>query len=318
MTDVKWVKLKVGMFDGESFKKIKRAKIGGQNFRDKLTAVWFELLDFAGKCNHGGAFINEHEIPFTNIDDISIMIDREPEELQLCMTYYINQGMIEIIDDIYQLSNWTKYQNEDKLSQIREQNRIRQANFRARKALKPPVPEVPEGENDVTRSVTGNVTNTLPSISSSPSISTSNSNSLEEMEGCGEEEKRPNGIRIDYMAIKDMYNTLCPSFPSCVSMSDARKKAIKARFTTGYTMEDFKTLFTKAEDSSFLKGHNSRNWVASFDWLIKDSSMAKVLSGNFDDRQPQSAPVAQHPPRQQREKTFMDMVREMEGGGDTY
>ena len=137
MTDVKWVKLKVGMFDGESFKKIKRAKIGGQNFRDKLTAVWFELLDFAGKCNHGGAFINDHEIPFTNIDDISAMIDREPEELQLCMTYYINQGMIEIIDDIFQLSNWTKYQNEDKLSLIREQNRIRQANYRARKALKP-------------------------------------------------------------------------------------------------------------------------------------------------------------------------------------
>lgn len=326
MTDVKWVKLKVGMFDGESFKKIKRAKIGGQNFRDKLTAVWFELLDFAGKCNHGGAFINDHEIPFTSIDDISAMIDREPEELQLCMTYYINQGMIEIIDDIYQLSNWTKYQNEDKLSQIREQNRIRQANYRARKALKPPVPELPEGENDVTqgvtsdvtRSVTGNVTNTLPSISSSPSISKSKSISLEEMEGYGEEEKRSAGLRIDYMAIKEMYNTLCPSFPSCISMSEARKKAIKARFTTGYTMEDFKMLFTKAEDSSFLKGHNDRNWIASFDWLIKDSSMAKVLSGNYDDRQPQSAPVVQRPPRQQREKTFMDMVRELEGGGDTY
>ena len=319
MTDVKWVKLKVGMFDGESFKKIKRAKIGGQNFRDKLTAVWFELLDFAGKCNHGGAFINDHEIPFTNIDDISAMIDREPEELQLCMTYYINQGMIEIIDDIYQLSNWTKYQNEDKLSQIREQNRIRQANYRARKALKPPVAELPEGESDVTqsvtsnvtRSVTGNVMNTLPSISYSSSISISNS--LEEIEGCGEEEKQPASNRIDYMAIKAMYNELCPSFPSCVSMSEARKKAIKARFTSGYTMEHFRQLFMKAESSSFLKGHNGRNWIASFDWLIKDSSMAKVLSGNFDDRGSQVEPI-----KPQREKTFMDMAREMEGrGGDT-
>lgn len=313
MTDVKWVKLKVGMFDGESFKKIKRAKIGGQNFRDKLTAVWFELLDFAGKCNHGGAFINDHEIPFTNIDDISTMIDREPEELQLCMTYYINQGMIEIIDDIYQLSNWTKYQNEDKLSQIREQNRIRQANYRARKALKPPVAELPEGESNVTSNVTGNVMNTLPSISYSSSISISNSNSIEEIEGCGEEEKQVANNRIDYMAIKAMYNELCPSFPSCVSMSEARKKAIKARFTSGYTMEHFKALFMKAEASSFLKGHNSRNWIASFDWLIKDSSMAKVLSGNFDDRSPQVAPSVQQP--QQREKTFMDMVREMESGG---
>ena len=332
MSNVKWVKLKVGMFDGESFKKIKRAKIGGQNFRDKLTAVWFELLDFAGKCNHGGAFINDHEIPFTNIDDISAMIDRDPEELQLCMTYYINQGMIEIIDDVYQLSNWTKYQNEDKLSQIREQNRIRQANYRARKALKPPVPELPEGDagnvtgnvtQGVTNNVTRNVMSQLPSISYSSSISISKSNSnsligidgLEEIEGCGEEEKQPASNRIDYMAIKELYNALCPSFPNCVAMSDARKKAIKARFTSGYTMEHFRVLFMKAEASSFLKGHNNRNWIASFDWLIKDSSMAKVLSGNFDDRPAHAAPATQQQPR---EKSFMDMVRDMEsnGGGD--
>ena len=326
MTDVKWVKLKVGMFDGESFKKIKRAKIGGQNFRDKLTAVWFELLDFAGKCNHGGAFINDHEIPFTDIEDISAMIDREPEELQLCMSYYINQGMIEIIDDIYQLSNWTKYQNEDKLSQIREQNRIRQANYRARKALKPPEPDIPEEEEGVTSNVTQGVTNNvtrnvmsqLPSISYSSSYSISNSiKEIEEIEGCGEEEKQPVSNRIDYMAIKELYNELCPSFPSCVSMSEARKKAIKARFTSGYTLEDFRTLFMKAEDSSFLKGHNGRNWIASFDWLIKDSNMAKVLSGNYDARQPQASTIVQQPPRPQREKTFMDMVREMEGGGET-
>ena len=319
MTDVKWVKLKVGMFDGESFKKIKRARIGGQNFRDKLTAVWFELLDFAGKCNHAGAFINSREIPFVSTDEIAVMIDREPEELDLCMQFFVNEGMVEIIDNIYQLSNWTQYQNEDKLSQIREQNRIRQANFRARKALKAPEPVLIEGESNVTRSVTdnatrsvtGNVTSQLPSISYSSSYSISDS--IEEIEGYGEEEKPLASNRIDYMAIKAMYNELCPSFPSCVTMSDARKKAIKARFTSGYTMEHFRELFMKAEASSFLKGHNGRNWIASFDWLIKDSNMAKVLSGNYDERQALAAPVMRQAP--QKEKTFMDMVREMESGG---
>ena len=322
MTDVKWVKLKVGMFDGESFKKIKRATIGGQKFRDKLTAVWFELLDFAGKCNHAGAFINQREIPFVSTDEIAIMIDREPEELELCMQFFVNEGMIEIIDNIYQLANWMQYQNEDKLAQIREQNRIRQANFRARKALQAPIEE---GQSNVTQSVTdnatgsvtGNVTSRLPSISYSSSYSISNSiKEIEEIEGYGEKEKQPASNRIDYMAIKAMYNELCPSFPSCVSMSDARKKAIRARFTSGYTLEHFRELFLKAEASSFLKGHNGRNWIASFDWLIKDSNIAKVLSGNYDDRPLVAAPVApQTPPR---EKTFMDMVREMEAddGGD--
>ena len=58
MADVKWIKMMVGMFDGMSFKKIKRAKIGGESFRDKLTAVWFELMDLAGKCNNDGALVN--------------------------------------------------------------------------------------------------------------------------------------------------------------------------------------------------------------------------------------------------------------------
>ena len=86
-----------------------------------------------------------------------------------------------------------------------------------------------------------------------------------------------------YEAIKSLYNTICKSFPRCKALSDARRKAIKARFVSGYTLEDFETLFTKAEKSSFLKGRNNRNWTASFDWLIKDANMAKVLDGNYDD-----------------------------------
>ena len=276
------------MFDGESFKKIKRAKIGGEKYRDKLTAVWFELMDFAGKCNHAGAFINSREIPFSSIDEIAIMIDREPEELQLCMKFYINEGMVEIVDNIYQLSNWTQYQNEEGLEKIRERKRIAQANWRAKKALEAAKSEEKGGDVDSlvdsTSESTGASTDGLPSISLSLN---SISNSIDkEIEGCGEKEEKPTSTRVDYMAIKSMFNELCPSFPSCVAMSDARKKAIKARFTSGYTMEHFKMLFQKAEASSFLKGRNEKNWMASFDWLIKDSSMAKVLGGNYDDRQP--------------------------------
>ena len=136
MADVQFLKIKVGMFDGDSFKKIKRAKIGGEKFRDKLTAVWFELMDFAGRCNHGGAFIDKREIPYRTMDDIAIMIDREPDELELCMSFFINEGMVEIIDDVYMLSNWCLYQNEEGLAKIREQKRMSQARWRAKqKAL---------------------------------------------------------------------------------------------------------------------------------------------------------------------------------------
>lgn len=198
MTDVKWVKLKVGMFDGASFKRIKRAKIGGESFRDKLTAVWFELLDFAGKCNHSGAFIDSHEIPFTDLDDIATMIDREPEELKLCMTFYIREGMVEIIDDIYLLSNWTQYQNEDGLAKIREQKRISQAKWRAKKkalaAGNPENAEDTEGENGNVDVVDGVVDTTecLPSYSLSTSTNSNTLNSLEIEGGMeGERESTP-------------------------------------------------------------------------------------------------------------------------------
>ena len=89
---------------------------------------------------------------------------------------------------------------------------------------------------------------------------------------------------VDYKAIQDLYNSICISFPKCTVLSEKRKKAIRARINSGYKIEDFKTLFEKAESSDFLKGQNGRNWNATFDWLIKDDNMAKVLDGNYDKR----------------------------------
>lgn len=89
-----------------------------------------------------------------------------------------------------------------------------------------------------------------------------------------------------YHVIQELYNTVCGSYPRLVKMSEKRKKAIRARMSTGYTVEDFKTLFRKAEASDFLKGKNKRNWRADFDWLICDSNMTKTLEGKYDNEKP--------------------------------
>lgn len=103
----------------------------------------------------------------------------------------------------------------------------------------------------------------------------------------------PNNLenKIDYQRVAGMYNETCVSFPRLKALSDNRKKAIKARLQA-YTYEDFQTLFAKAEASDFLKGKNGRDWQATFDWLIKDANMAKVLDGNYDNKgqaRPQSS-----------------------------
>ena len=88
---------------------------------------------------------------------------------------------------------------------------------------------------------------------------------------------------VDYNAIKDAYNSLCPSLPSVKSLSEARKKAIRARLNQ-YSYEEIEAVFIKAEESNFLKGGNNRNWTANFDWIMKDANMAKVIDGNYDNR----------------------------------
>lgn len=103
-------------------------------------------------------------------------------------------------------------------------------------------------------------------------------------------DKEKDKERISYQQIADMYNDTCVSFPRVTTLSDARKKSIKARMKV-YTLDDFKRLFEKAEGSTFLKGGNNRNWSANFDWLIKDSNMAKVLDGNYDDKLASGSPA---------------------------
>lgn len=88
--------------------------------------------------------------------------------------------------------------------------------------------------------------------------------------------------RIIYQRVVDIFNDTCVSFPKVKAISEARKKAIRARLKL-YSMSDIETVFKKAEASSFLKGANDRNWTASFDWIMKDANMAKILDGNYDD-----------------------------------
>lgn len=86
-----------------------------------------------------------------------------------------------------------------------------------------------------------------------------------------------------YIHIRDMYNETCVSYPKVTTLSEKRKKALSARLKV-YSVDDFKRLFTKAEESDFLKGSNKSNWSATFDWLICDANMAKVLDGNYDNK----------------------------------
>ena len=116
-----------------------------------------------------------------------------------------------------------------------------------------------------------------------------------------ESEERRKTNKIDYQQIADMYNNTCVSFPRLSKLSESRKKAIKARLQT-YSVEDFQRMFEMAEGNSFLKGANNRNWSATFDWMVKDANMAKILDGNYQDRQSEPQIPEKTPEEIEREK----------------
>lgn len=87
----------------------------------------------------------------------------------------------------------------------------------------------------------------------------------------------------DYQAVVDDYNRTCTRLSRCIKLSDARKKAISARLKK-YSTKELHTVFVKAQGSDFLCGQNSKNWSASFDWLLNDANIVKVLEGKYDNR----------------------------------
>ena len=93
----------------------------------------------------------------------------------------------------------------------------------------------------------------------------------------------PDAPQDNCMLIFELYNRICRSYPRITQYSEARKKAVKASLKK-YNLKDFERLFKNAESSDFLKGKIKCDWRATFDWLINDTNMAKVLDGNYDNR----------------------------------
>lgn len=82
--------------------------------------------------------------------------------------------------------------------------------------------------------------------------------------------------------IVDLFNGTCKSLTAVSHLTIQRAERVSALLDE-YSIEDFAKAFRKVELSTFLTGKDTK-WKASFDWLIKDGNMAKVLEGQYDNR----------------------------------
>lgn len=250
MSEVKWIKITTDMFENRKIRHLRKLPEG-----NSIVLIWVMLLAMAGKCNeHGKIYLTEN-IPYTP-KMLADELDFEENTVQLALQALEQLDMIVLDDGYFSITGWEEHQNIEGMDRIREQNRIRKQRQREKERL------IAESR-----------------VMSRDSHATEEDKDKEEEKDIDKESKE----KVTCEQVVDLYRSICVSYPKVISLSEARKRAIRARLKM-YSMDDFRMLFEKAEASSFLKGANNRNWSATFDWLLKESNMVKVLEGNYDNK----------------------------------
>lgn len=104
------------------------------------------------------------------------------------------------------------------------------------------------------------------------------------------EEKEEKEIKKStYTSVVDDFNRICKSLPRVKTINDTRRRRIdRARKQLGSVT--FETFFRMVEASDFLTGQ-TKDWVASFDWILEPKNMTKIVEGNYDNKKPKRGSV---------------------------
>ncbi|HHW80407.1 MAG TPA: hypothetical protein GX746_01720 [Bacteroidales bacterium] len=233
---------------------------------DSIIVIWFKLLTLAGKINNGGVLLFRDSIPYTD-EMLSTIFRRPINTIRLALRTFEEFGMVEIINNAITIPNWSKHQSLDQLESKKEY-------------MKEYMREYREKQKQLTECKVNSKTNSKANVSSL--------DKEEEREGDKEEDKDILSSADDsptpYKQIVDLYNQLCTSLPKVKNVTDKRKKTLQARWKTYNDISTYEKVFQMAQASDFLSGRNGRWTSCSFDWLINENNMIKVIEGNYENK----------------------------------
>ena len=253
-----WIRLKTDFFKSLAMKKLRRIAGG-----DTYTIIYLKLQLLSADTE---GYLYFEGVENTFAEEIASLLDEDEDNVKVTLQFLQSVGLLEQkSEDEYLLTEVPfliggESESADRVRRHRQKKAIIEAQ-EEKKAL--------QCNADVTEC------NDLVTA-----CNTEREKRREEKEEIREEKRES---KIDYELIARMYNDTCVSFPRLTTLSDARKKAIKARLNK-YSLEDIQRAFDLAEASDFLKGNNGRNWSANFDWIIKDTNIAKILDGNYNNK----------------------------------
>lgn len=114
-----------------------------------------------------------------------------------------------------------------------------------------------------------------------------------------------------------MFNAMAAEccWPQVRILSPARRSALSARLRECGGIAGWADALAKARASPHCNGQNDRGWVANFDFLTRQSSFAKLMEGNYDDRAFRQHQPADRP--QNRPDPALDQIARLAGLGQT-
>lgn len=148
-----WFKIVCNILDHRKIKMIRKGPEG-----NTLVLLWLLMLAEAGKCNRGGYLMISDGLQYT-AETLGMVTDIQLPTVQLGLRTFSGLGMIDQVDGVIFIKNWSKYQSEDKLGARREKDRERKTRQRQRERDKilalPVLPEMSRDSHDgMSRDVT--------------------------------------------------------------------------------------------------------------------------------------------------------------------
>lgn len=271
MSDIKWIKISTGIFDDEKFDAIRAMPDGND-----IQLAWIKLLCLAGKCNENGFLMVTRELPYTD-QMLASHFRMDIGVVQRALDVFQKLEMVEVVDNIYLVSNWAKHQSADRLEEIRRKDRERKREAKKKQLPKDEENEKKDDSTEIPRKIHGECSYSSSYSESNNSYSLdSNSNSNNSI-----------NTTIDSNSIKNIitaWNSLAVYGIKpirSISAGSKRSDLLRARIRE-YGEETILEAIDNIRVSDFLQGKNSRGWTITFDWFLLPSNFQKVLEGNYD------------------------------------
>lgn len=132
MSEIKWIKLDVEIFNNDKIKLIRQMPAG-----DTIMLIWIYMLTYAGKSNEGGKICIAKDLPL-DCDMLASVSGFNVNDVRVALNTFERLHMISWIkenDEFICITNWEEYQSVEKMRKIKEDNAERKRKQRAREKL---------------------------------------------------------------------------------------------------------------------------------------------------------------------------------------